>query len=132
MANKKVYIIDDDPVSLVLHKATLIKMGVKESAINCFVEPTIALNKISRLIEQDLELPKLILIDYDMPEINGIEFISKTNQLLDLGQKIRFYVVSSHNLEDLSESLNSLYITAAITKPLTQDKLKEAFCSAVI
>lgn len=69
-----VYIIDDDKTTIFLHKI-LVKSQLSSEGIQAFFDPKSALESIVSL---DSECQKiLILLDINMPEMNGWQFLDE-------------------------------------------------------
>ena len=72
--------IDDDPLILKLLSFQLNKVIEHETTIvECFLEPMEVVENIDSLISHKLEV-LLLLVDYQMPSINGAELIRNIKQ----------------------------------------------------
>ena len=72
--------IDDDPLILKLLSFQLNKVIEHETTIvECFLDPMEVVENIDSLISHDLEV-LLLLVDYQMPSINGAELIRNIKQ----------------------------------------------------
>jgi CheY-like chemotaxis protein len=120
---KRVCIIDDDPVYVfgtrrIMEKAKFCK------DFSIFHNPEIALNNLSLALENHTELPEIILLDINMPILDGwqlLEGLVKFEQL----KNILIYVVSSSIAhEDLQQVKRFPLVKAYLSKPLTYDVLK--------
>lgn len=69
----RVLVIDDAPVNLALLARLLDKL--EQSRAECFLDPELALQWCTQ------HTPDLVLVDYLMPNMNGIEFIRQFRQL---------------------------------------------------
>jgi CheY-like chemotaxis protein len=78
---------------------------------------------------EDLHLftTDFILLDINMPIMNGFEFLKEMAKLEEFKKKpIDIYFLSSSNNEkDIKDALKTKYCSGYITKPLTRDKLIE-------
>ena len=72
--------IDDDPLILKLLSFQLNKVIEHETTIvECFLDPMVVVENIDSLISHELEV-LLLLVDYQMPNINGGELIRNIKQ----------------------------------------------------
>ncbi len=72
--------IDDDPLILKLLSFQLNKVIEHETTIvECFLDPMEVVENIDSLISNELEV-LLLLVDYQMPNINGGELIRNIKQ----------------------------------------------------
>ena len=72
--------IDDDPLILKLLSFQLNKVIEHETTIvECFIDPMEVIENIDSLISHELEV-LLLLVDYQMPSINGAELIRNIKQ----------------------------------------------------
>lgn len=113
---RSIYLVDDQPVLNKINKR-FISMIDPEIAIYDFTEPQIALNNI---VEHK---PMLILLDLNMPEMSGWEFLDQLN-LIDMDMKV-IILTSSDSQKDKATA--SLYPTVKeyIIKPLSKAGLAD-------
>ncbi|WP_299699575.1 response regulator [uncultured Pontibacter sp.] len=122
---KKVYIIDDDEVTLYLTELVLslyapncISIGIPDAkeAISC--------------LQQDIgngAMPSHIFLDLNMPVMDGHQFIDKVSRLLPSGggHPIVYVLTSSISETDKTACLQHELVLGVIEKPLTFEKLEE-------
>ena len=110
---KKVIVIDDNTVSLVLISKILNNAGyrsiVTDDAIN-------ALEKIR------LEKPSLIILDIEMPEINGFELCRKIKTQDDLKDIPVIFLTANQETDTMVEGFQSGGVDF-ITKPFRKEEL---------
>lgn len=120
---KSIWVIDDDQIYQMI-----IKKLIKRSEI--FDEQ--AYYKCTHQVFEALEntgtfLPEVILLDINMPAMDGWQFIERLKSLFpDLAERTNIYIVSSsiaysdkERAEDIPE------ITAFLSKPMTVEKLMQ-------
>lgn len=127
MKFKSIYLIDDDPVTNFIHKK-LIKLHFPEIVVNEWIEAENAFNSITTQSDLD-SLPDLILLDLNMPVMNGWQFLDKLTELYpSMIKKPIVYIVSSSGFhEDMERSSKYVFVRGFYTKPMNLDKLKELF-----
>ena len=92
-------------------------------------EPLIATNGIEGWILWKNERPKIVITDWIMPEMTGIEFL-KACKSDDNIKKIPFIMVTAEAQKDnIMEAIKS-GVDNYIVKPFTPDKLREAIDKA--
>ena len=74
------------------------------------------------LTEFKINFYDLLLIDVNMPKMNGFEFSEKILEL-DLNVRICYISAGEMNIEALREQYKSLNIGCFITKPVTVENL---------
>ncbi len=116
----KVMIIDDDPITCFLHETLLKELGIGENHIvhqDC--------SEAFKDLQKYTDL-SLILLDLDMPLLNGFDFLamvtSDTNSVAALKKIV--VVTSSCHPRDL-EKLKDFGVSFIIEKPLSNDNLSE-------
>lgn len=121
-STKKILLVDDDPAAVFITQLLL-----KRSAID--VEVLTAGNgqealQIVRQVCQQEQCPELILLDINMPVMDGFEFLAHLQESADLSKAAMKIVLvsSSRNYLDLARAQNYPVIDC-IEKPLTPDKL---------
>lgn len=125
MKLKHLLLVDDDPTTNFFNRHLIGKMGVFQN-IHEAGNGQLALDKIAELHEIG-EAPDMILLDINMPIMNGFEFLDNYNGLDD---KIKSSVVvcmltTSLAPEDLERAEKYNMLEDYIDKPLYEDKMKE-------
>jgi CheY-like chemotaxis protein len=55
-----------------------------------------ALDSIKKMTEENVDLPDLILLDIDMPEMNGWDFLTEFQSIREkIDKKVQIFVISS-------------------------------------
>lgn len=118
------YIIDDDEVILYLTKL-LNKDAAFCRQMASFTSSENALDSLKSAIEQNLQLPSLILIDLNMPVMNGWAFLDELSKL-EAGKNIPVFIFSSSiNQDDINRAKTYSIVRDYIIKPLTVTKISK-------
>lgn len=118
------FLIDDSSFDLFIYEKLLIKSGITNS-VKTFNS---ARDALKHLTTQNEALPDtVILLDLQMPDMNGFEFIDEFGQLPDsLRQKFRIFMLSSTiDTRDIEKARASQYILDLLPKPLEIPFLKK-------
>jgi CheY-like chemotaxis protein len=120
MEKKNILLVDDDSIANFLIEKIVQSTGL---ARNIFK----ALNGKEALeyFYQSNEVPEIVLLDLNMPVMNGFEFL-KAFQILELKDKedvLIIMVTSSVNPSDL-EKARSLGIRYYLTKPISAEMIR--------
>jgi response regulator RpfG family c-di-GMP phosphodiesterase len=126
MKNKVICIIDDDLIYQILIEKT-IKIADIEYDLITFYNGETAFVNFKNLLENNEPLPNLVLLDIDMPIMNGWEFL---DQILILNSAAlnnsRVYIVtSSISSEDKEKAESYKAIKGFYSKPIDKVKLEE-------
>ncbi len=115
--SRKIVIVDDDPTSNYISEFILSSMYPNLEIVS-FADPLVALEKMPSM---DLCKDCIILLDLNMPEMNGYEFVD----LLDKkGLECKVVILTcSKNLMDKEYSKRYDKIKGYLSKPLTQDNM---------
>ncbi|GEL11384.1 Response regulator receiver domain-containing protein [Flavobacterium glycines] len=125
MKNKLTYIIDDDKLSVKLMSMLISKNNFCEKIVS-FHNPQTALNELIKNALNPSNLPDVILLDLNMPILDGWQFLDEF-KLITFAKKIIIFVVSSSiDPTDLEMAKNYPTVKNYIIKPLNSDKLKQA------
>ena len=69
--------------------------------------------------------PELILLDNNMPEMGGIEFLEMINQInINSDQKIKIVLLTNTDSDEINRKVKELGVESTLLKPLTEEKLK--------
>ncbi|MEO0331396.1 MAG: response regulator [Bacteroidota bacterium] len=121
-----VVMIDDDGDTLEIYRLLI----EKTPHVHRFItesNPYQALNWLKKQAISSENFPRYILLDLNMPELDGIEFLRKFEQQIDY-QKLNTEVViltSSVRDRDQREALQYDSVSQFISKPLPKEKLVE-------
>lgn len=95
-----ILIIDDDPLYLLLVKKTIMKYEFAKT-ISAFSNGLEAFDSLKQLINEPASLPDIILLDINMPIMDGWEFLDQFLPFLQkTTKKISIYIVTSSIAED--------------------------------
>ncbi|WP_025741128.1 response regulator [Aquimarina pacifica] len=84
-----------------------------------------ALNELIAIIENNQELPDVILLDLNMPVLDGWQFLEEFMKVV-YQKKIVIYIVSSSvDSEDVLRAKSYENVRDYIVKPVTVEKIKE-------
>jgi response regulator RpfG family c-di-GMP phosphodiesterase len=125
---KNVCIIDDDKVYTFGVKK-IIKSYLPNNEVITFENGKEALEGIQELHDSGKELPDLILLDIEMPEMNGWDFLTKFDSIRSKTEKvIDIFVISSRvdkNTEELYKVEWDEKVSDFIKKPVQVQALKK-------
>ncbi len=117
-----VYIIDDDEVIVYLTNKLIASADFCENVEN-FFDAQSALDKLNEIHSTGGKLPDAILIDINMPVMNGWQFIETFQKTTDFRKIPCFIFTTSIDTADKNKALKYKIIRDFITKPLTHQKL---------
>ncbi len=114
-----IMLIDDDPLNNMVTKK-LIEHLDKQIAVNTFNNANQALNFLTK---ETNKLPDVILLDVEMPEINGWEFLHQFEQM-SLGTPVHILTVSL-NIKDQYQAREYPSVKNFLIKPLKINDLEK-------
>lgn len=121
-------VIDDDDINIFIIKKIVEKT---ELAINMISKANgqQAIDFIKATLTNPEEFPHLMLIDINMPIMNGWEFV-EAYQMLNVQQSVDMYILSSSVYEnDIEKTKSYNSVKGFISKPLSIERLKELVLS---
>lgn len=120
----KICIIDDDEIYIFLMKKSFAAMGVNNEVLS-FLNGADALEELIKLKNNNEDLPSIILLDINMPIMDGWEFLNEFRKLsANITNKISVYIISSSIAsEDIEKSKTFPEIIDYFTKPIELDTL---------
>jgi len=120
----KLLVIDDDDINIFIIKKIVEKTGYDVDMV-AKANGQLALDYLTGLLSSAQELPHLILIDINMPVLNGWEFL-EAYETLAVHQKVDMYMLSSSVYEnDIEKAKTYRTVNGFISKPLSIERLTE-------
>ncbi|MFE3847840.1 response regulator [Flavobacterium sp. LB3P45] len=119
MRKKTIWVIDDDTIyQIIVNK--IIQKSEMFSNVTSFKNGKEAIDTLTSLAKQDELLPDIILLDINMPIMDGWEFMEEMTILKpSMTKKIIVYVVSSSiAIEDKNKSKTYPDILGYLSKPV--------------
>ncbi|WP_040491738.1 response regulator [Xanthomarina gelatinilytica] len=133
---KNVMLIDDNKIDLFVNQRIIEKYN-PEIDIKTFNNAISAIS-FFKLLElninmKPLTVPDVVLLDINMPEMNGFNFFKEFNRLNLIDKsKIDIYMLSSSLCpDDIYRARMETHCSGYITKPLTVSKLENVFNKSV-
>jgi len=127
-------LIDDNKIDLFVHQRMLQNFD-NNISVSMFSSPTLSIQYLENIgkaanIEKETT-PDIILLDINMPELNGFQVLKKF-ETMDVFYRNEIDVImlsSSQSSIDLDKSKNTTLCKEYLTKPLTLEKIRTAFNS---
>jgi CheY-like chemotaxis protein len=122
-------LIDDCKIDLLINKK-IIEKGQFDPNISVYNNPRFAIeffkNFNDDLISQKADLPDIIFLDINMPELSGFDFLEEFGKLSNFDKKsINIYILSSStNPVDYEKAKKQKYCRGFINKPLSIPHVK--------
>lgn len=119
MKEKTIWIIDDDPIYQIIMKKIIIKSGFFSSIME-FPNGKDAINFLKKNISHQTVFPDIILLDIEMPVLDGWGFMEEMNDLKSqINSEIQIYISSSSiAIEDKERAKNNPDILGYLSKPI--------------
>lgn len=125
---KSIFIIDDDKI-YTYGVSKIIKNHLPENKIVSFENGRKAIETIRDMEDKDNNFPDLILLDIDMPEMNGWDFLEEFQSIRDkVNKKIEIYIISSQvstQNQELFKVEWDKHVEDFIQKPVNIDAFKK-------
>jgi len=126
-----VLLIDDDEINNFI-SVKLIKKALLNAEITACLNGALAIDQLRDIQNTDpSKLPDYILLDINMPVMNGWEFLDEYKRLAidPLGHSKIFIISSSVFSNDINKARSYELVHSFISKPLNVDKIVELFRS---
>jgi CheY-like chemotaxis protein len=112
------FIIDDDPVFVLLFKKILLKLGKFDRIVN-FENGQIALDALIEKFKNQECMPDIVFLDINMPVLDGWEFL-KALESYHFKDDLTIYMVSSSiDTTEIKKSKKYKSVKNFISKPIS-------------
>jgi CheY-like chemotaxis protein len=128
---KDIFLIDDDELVNFLNQE-IIRDSYPDKNVRCFESASNALEVIKDIIETAKpQLPQLILLDINMPVMDGWEFLEEIKRLPKNGLKDCKVIMHTSSIDprDIEKAKTYSFVIDYITKPLTIQSMAKIFKS---
>ena len=126
-----VFVVDDDKIFHFIIKKLLVSNNINVEP-EFFENGLLAIEGIKSKLENEENPPDLILLDINMPILDGWQFLEEFKLIKDkIKKEIAIYIISSSDNTDDRNRANDFKddITDYYLKPITIDGLKSIFTS---
>lgn len=114
---KLAYVIEDDPITSTITEL-IIKKKMQCRKVQKYVNGLQAFNQLTRALRDETSVPDLILLDLNMPLMDGWEFLDAIANLAITQQVCVFILTSSINPDDIEKSKYYSKVKGYFSKPL--------------
>ncbi|MFV5695404.1 response regulator [Flavobacterium sp. LB3P122] len=124
MIKKAIWVVDDDAIyQIIVNK--IIQRSEIFSVISTFKNGKDAIDALQNSLKNNKSLPNIILLDINMPIMDGWEFMEEMQLLKSqISKQIIIYIVSSSiAVEDKNKSKTYPDILGYLSKPITNEDL---------
>jgi len=119
MSKKKVLIVDDSKAMRLIVRRTLRQAGYEDLEVSEACNGKEALD----FLTNGSSKPDLVLSDWNMPEMTGIELLQ---QLQSLEIRIKFGFITTEGTPEMRATANSAGALFLIAKPFTPESVRNA------
>ncbi|MDR1035176.1 MAG: PAS domain-containing protein [Deltaproteobacteria bacterium] len=117
--NVNVLAVDDNITALELLRESLLKIGVKSvTTVSSGDEAVMYLKNAS-------PKPELIIVDWKMPGLDGIETIRRMTAESGLTRSTLVVMITAYNRDEILSSARSLGVRKVLNKPLTESAVND-------
>ncbi|GMQ26605.1 response regulator [Algoriphagus sp. oki45] len=118
-----VFLVDDDPINNLINRRLLGKVGISDRIVE-FLSGDDALEMLSA---EPLENKVLVLLDINMPVMNGWEFLDKYMSILPHRKDKILILSSSIDFQDRQKAKEYSIVEGFMEKPLNLEVLIDFF-----
>ncbi len=115
----KIVVVDDEPTIVLMCRRVLESQG---HAVQGFTDVRTALARL------EAEAADLLVVDYKMPELNGLEFIQR---VWAVRPGLRVVMITAHGTREVMEQATRSGVRTVVLKPFTPSELAQGVAAAV-
>ena len=127
----RILLVDDDEINNFI-SIKLIKKVLLNTEISACLNGRFAIDELIEMNRKDpANLPDYILLDINMPIMNGWEFLDEYEKLdIDTAGKTKIYIISSSVFSnDISKAKTYRSVKDFVSKPLNIEKINQLFAA---
>ncbi len=117
----RVMLVEDDPEDVAFTKIILRKAGLDRNLLVA-LNGKEAIEALARLKENGSTIPDLILLDINLPDISGIDLLTKLKRDNKLS-RIPVVMLTGSNFDDDIQKSYDLGASSYLVKPISKDAL---------
>lgn len=124
----RVMLVDDDTISTFIYRKVIEKGGISEKGISTFLKGEDALEFLLSNLDNPEEFPDLILLDINMPIMDGWGFLAEYSEKIwpKLSKRVVLCMLSSSVYkQDVDKAFSYSQVSDYVPKPLTSDSLAQ-------
>lgn len=121
-----VLLVDDDELNNYITSRLIKKLDLAKNINTCLNGEEALLYLSKHATSLDEKYPQLIILDNNMPEMNGKEFMESFNLINFNREQVKVIVLTNSTNPADKQALERLGVEDYIMKPLTDRKLLEA------
>lgn len=115
----KIVVVDDEPTIVLMCRRVLESQG---HTVHGFTSVQAALAQLQA------DTADLLVVDYKMPELNGLEFIERA---WALRPKLRVVMITAHGTREVMGRATESGVQSIVLKPFTPSELAKGVAAAV-
>lgn len=121
MELKKILLVDDDEAFNFLNRIVF-----TDNKVNCQMDEVMDGKAALDYLENNEECPDVILLDINMPVMDGFEFLEQFEKRHKCTDKSKVFILtSSQRDEDRIKSIKNKYVKGYFDKPLNSTHVRE-------
>lgn len=123
----KILLIDDDKINNFLNRSIIEKNYGSDCLVTEYTNPEEAFDFLKSCAQENSKnVPDVILLDINMPEMSGFELLEKMrDENVSLVNTKMFILSSSLDPNDIERSIQFESVVNFISKPLNNSKLEQ-------
>ena len=115
----KILVVDDEPAIV---RMCVQVLQAKGHTVHGFTRADEALDHLSG------EAADLLVVDYKMPELNGLDFIKRA---WELRPGVRVVMITAHGTREVMAKANETGVQTVVLKPFTPNELADGVAKAI-